>query len=438
MAYNKTLWNDNVTPLSAQNMNHIEQGIADAHANLDAHAAAADPHPQYATDADVSAHAASTAAGTHGSATGASANTLAHRDANGDLTARVLRSTVAAGTAPLTVASSDMVANLNADMVDGVHGDTLVAPSFNKLPVWSKRTFPQFPAAPKYITTYRGKLYAVCSGTLYSFDPTTGTFTSLGSKAFNAGTATMMACRGKLFIPSANSRTVHVYNIDAGQWAPDITTPKTFYPYIVLASERYGKVLVAPVWSPSVQYRNIYDVVAGTWDSLNLTWPAYQSTRVVPFEHQETGNVYFLSTNSSGDDYINPAEVRMWNPSGDGTSEPTSSGWLFNSSYGNQIAGWWPRKTKYGIGLVCLCKNTTASPALYYIHETTNLLASPAGYLDYHSLAAPSSGAILGLPPYWDSFPSGWGGLCTAADLENGLVYAVHLDGSDKTLWGLV
>jgi len=31
MAYTKTNWQDNVTPLSAQNMNKIEQGIADAH-----------------------------------------------------------------------------------------------------------------------------------------------------------------------------------------------------------------------------------------------------------------------------------------------------------------------------------------------------------------------------------------------------------------------
>lgn len=34
MAYNKTNWQDDVTPLSATNLNKMEQGIADAHAHL--------------------------------------------------------------------------------------------------------------------------------------------------------------------------------------------------------------------------------------------------------------------------------------------------------------------------------------------------------------------------------------------------------------------
>lgn len=35
MAYTKTNWQDNVTPVSAQNMNKIEQGIEDAHNSLE-------------------------------------------------------------------------------------------------------------------------------------------------------------------------------------------------------------------------------------------------------------------------------------------------------------------------------------------------------------------------------------------------------------------
>ncbi|NOK15283.1 hypothetical protein, partial [Corallococcus exercitus] len=40
MAYSKTNWQDNVTPLSAANLNKIEQGIADAHAVTDTYTAA--------------------------------------------------------------------------------------------------------------------------------------------------------------------------------------------------------------------------------------------------------------------------------------------------------------------------------------------------------------------------------------------------------------
>ena len=51
------------------------------------------------------------------------ANTLALRDANADLFARVFQSTVATGTAPLVVASTTAVANLNADQTDGYDAD---------------------------------------------------------------------------------------------------------------------------------------------------------------------------------------------------------------------------------------------------------------------------------------------------------------------------
>lgn len=51
------------------------------------------------------------------------ANTLALRDANADLFARAFQSTVATGTAPLVVASTTAVANLNADQTDGYDAD---------------------------------------------------------------------------------------------------------------------------------------------------------------------------------------------------------------------------------------------------------------------------------------------------------------------------
>jgi hypothetical protein len=48
-------------------------------------------------------------------------NTVAVRDNSGDLSARILRSTAASGTAPISVSSSTVCPNLNADMVDSKH-----------------------------------------------------------------------------------------------------------------------------------------------------------------------------------------------------------------------------------------------------------------------------------------------------------------------------
>lgn len=68
---------------------------------------------------------------------GATANTVASRDANGDLTARRFGSSVAQGTAPFFVTSTTMVANLNADTVDGYHMNqdvrTTASPTFAKV-----------------------------------------------------------------------------------------------------------------------------------------------------------------------------------------------------------------------------------------------------------------------------------------------------------------
>ncbi|GAA4704060.1 hypothetical protein [Brevibacillus fulvus] len=52
------------------------------------------------------------------------ADTVALRDASGDLSARQLKSSVATGTAPLSVSSTTTVTNLSADMVDGYHVGT--------------------------------------------------------------------------------------------------------------------------------------------------------------------------------------------------------------------------------------------------------------------------------------------------------------------------
>ncbi|NIK67945.1 hypothetical protein [Paenibacillus sp. BK720] len=61
--------------------------------------------------------------------TASTANSLAARNASGDLGANVLVSTVATGKAPLTVASTTLVPNLNADMVGGVRPADLKAKS---------------------------------------------------------------------------------------------------------------------------------------------------------------------------------------------------------------------------------------------------------------------------------------------------------------------
>jgi len=53
-------------------------------------------------------------------------NTVAVRNGNGDLSARVFGSTAPPGTPPITVASTTVCTNLNADMVDGYHANSLV------------------------------------------------------------------------------------------------------------------------------------------------------------------------------------------------------------------------------------------------------------------------------------------------------------------------
>jgi hypothetical protein len=54
----------------------------------------------------------------------ATADTIALRDSNGDIQANAFESTVATGTAPLTVASITKVANLNADLLDDLNSAT--------------------------------------------------------------------------------------------------------------------------------------------------------------------------------------------------------------------------------------------------------------------------------------------------------------------------
>jgi hypothetical protein len=64
------------------------------------------------------------AVGGAATATASTASTVAVRDASGDLTANVLISDVAIGTAPLTVTSTTKVANLNADLLDDLNTAT--------------------------------------------------------------------------------------------------------------------------------------------------------------------------------------------------------------------------------------------------------------------------------------------------------------------------
>jgi hypothetical protein len=60
------------------------------------------------------------------STTASTPTSIAVRDFNGDITANVMISDVATGTAPLTVASTTMVTNLNADMVDSIQGANIM------------------------------------------------------------------------------------------------------------------------------------------------------------------------------------------------------------------------------------------------------------------------------------------------------------------------
>lgn len=102
--YDKTVWTDNETPISAANMNKIENGIGDAHDTLNAATSAATADVIVKRDASgrmkaaapvasddvalkstVDTHAAITTAPVHGSTSAATPNTLAHRDANGQI-----------------------------------------------------------------------------------------------------------------------------------------------------------------------------------------------------------------------------------------------------------------------------------------------------------------------------------------------------------------
>lgn len=60
-------------------------------------------------------------------------STLAARDASGDIQANAFESTVATGTAPLTIASTTLVSNLNSDTVDGF--DAQIAPGASTISV---------------------------------------------------------------------------------------------------------------------------------------------------------------------------------------------------------------------------------------------------------------------------------------------------------------
>ena len=104
MSYIKTDWVDNATPLNAINLNNIEAGISDNEANIIAH------------------QALTTA---HGAVSASTASKIALRDASGNLVAKQLKSDIAQGTAPLTVISTTVVPNLNADMVGGLHSTDL-------------------------------------------------------------------------------------------------------------------------------------------------------------------------------------------------------------------------------------------------------------------------------------------------------------------------
>lgn len=53
------------------------------------------------------------------------ADTVVLRDSSGDIQANAFESTVATGTAPLTVASTTVVPNLNADLLDGVQNSAM-------------------------------------------------------------------------------------------------------------------------------------------------------------------------------------------------------------------------------------------------------------------------------------------------------------------------
>ena len=61
----------------------------------------------------------------HGAVIASTANKIALRDASGNLTSKQVISDIASGTAPLIVTSPTVVSNLNADMVDGVHANTI-------------------------------------------------------------------------------------------------------------------------------------------------------------------------------------------------------------------------------------------------------------------------------------------------------------------------
>lgn len=82
---------------------------------------------------------------------GAVARTIAGRDGNGDLTSRRFVSSIATGTSPLAVTSTTVNTNLNADMVDGFHMNQDVRTTAS--PTFVKATFSQAAGVAPFTVT---------------------------------------------------------------------------------------------------------------------------------------------------------------------------------------------------------------------------------------------------------------------------------------------
>ncbi len=221
--------------------------------NLDAHAAAADPHSQYATDTDLSAHAANADAhhakahahdGTDGS------GTVAHGSLTGVTAdqhhAKLHAADHVSGGADALSGTLAVSVTGDADTVDGKHaadlnGWELIAETtlgadaasvvFDLIPSWAESLLLEIEARVPSSTYALAMRFNDDAGTNYGYREYSSTSTSYGQAQLYIGTITSAATPGRITAEIAN-RTGHEKAGHAVSWysygTSSITTGYTF------------------------------------------------------------------------------------------------------------------------------------------------------------------------------------------------------------------
>lgn len=151
------------------------------------------------------------------------------------LSAAQLTSTVSTGTAPLTVASTTKVTNLNADLLDGIDGAAFWTRA--ALPVTSSTTFTPVPTpsvgAFGSITVNNGNYASILGFTFFEIDVSTTIGTASGNLTISlpttpTGSSCFFVCRGR----EINNGAALTGIISSGSTAMAVTTDANFSPIV--------------------------------------------------------------------------------------------------------------------------------------------------------------------------------------------------------------